>query len=211
MTKASPTQTAPSSWSRHLSTVLPVLLLFAVGAFAVWRVSNGPSLPDPVKIEASGPVFTTIDELVAASDVIVEGRIVSVDSGRTITDPADPATGFTTALFQLNVTASYHGANTGSLIVEQEAALLDGTPIVVNDLRPHRVGDTGFWFLVRGNDDEFPYVALVNEQARLLVDGADRPVEPFEGFDTASAVRARIAKLTNDPIAGHLDSAEAAR
>jgi hypothetical protein len=105
-------------------------------------------------------------------------------------------------LFQLDVITSYRGEATGSLIVEQEAALLDGTPIVVNGLRPNRVGDTGFWFLVRGNDDEFPYVALINEQARLLVDGADRPVEPFGEFDTARAVRARLAKLTNEALEG---------
>jgi hypothetical protein len=123
-------------------------------------------------------------------------------SGRAITDPANPNTGFTTALFQLDVITSYRGEATGSLIVEQEAALLDGTPIVVNGLRPNRVGDTGFWFLVRGNDDEFPYVALINEQARLLVDGADRPVEPFGEFDTARAVRARLAKLTNEALEG---------
>ena len=28
-----------------------------------------------------------------------------------------------------------------------------------------------FWFLVDGPGDEFPYVALINEQARVLSDG----------------------------------------
>jgi hypothetical protein len=69
-------------------------------------------------------------------------------------------------------------------------------------LRPNRVDDTGFWFLARANDDEYLYVALVNEQDRLVIDGADRPVELFGRFDTARAVRSLLAKLTNEAVPG---------
>lgn len=164
---------------RRVLASLPVLLVSAVAAFAIVNVRTddaaapaAPATADPATIDiaASGPRFDSLGDLIAASDVIAEGRIVAVDEGRAITDPSDPTAGFTTALFQLEVTRSYRGGDVDSFIVEQEAALLDGTPITVNGLVPNRVGDTGFWFLVRGTDDAFPYLALVNEQARVLVD-----------------------------------------
>ena len=57
------------------------------------------------------------------------------------------------------------------LIVEQESTLLDGTPVVVNGLDPLRPGDGGFFFLVEGEGDEFPYTALVGDQGWLPVVG----------------------------------------
>lgn len=145
------------TWSAAL---LPILLVAVVSVFAVLTIRSddaGVSGSDSgdagvaVDIAATGPRFESLDELVEAADLVVEGRIVSVDVGRTITDPADPAAGFSTALFQLDVTNSLRGPAFDTVIVEQEAALLDGTPITVNGLTANMVGDTGFWFLVFGS------------------------------------------------------------
>lgn len=169
--------TGSSRWTRRAITAAPIVLVLVVAGVALLGLRNDDELPAPVDIAASGPRFETLAELVEAADVIVEGRIVGVSDGRSITDPSDPTTGFTTSLFQLEVTTAYVGTTATSLIVEQEAALLDGTPIVVNGLRPNAVGDAGFWFLVRGGDEEFPYVALVNEQGRLLVEDGSSLVD----------------------------------
>ncbi|WP_424342799.1 hypothetical protein [Ilumatobacter sp.] len=182
-----------------MSTALPILLVSAVAAFAVVGLrgdeTTAPSTPAAVDIAATGPRFDSLDELVAAADLIVEGRIVAVDAGRVITDPSDPTAGFSTALFQLDVTRSFRGGARAPLIVEQEAALLDGAPITVNGLTANEVGDTGFWFLVRGSADAFPYVALVNEQARILVDDAGRisgADSPFRESSSADELRSAL-------------------
>lgn len=180
--------------SSRFAAALPLLLVVVVAgvAVAMFRGGDADDAPEAIDLVATGPQFSALDELVAAADVIVEGQIVAVDDGRAITDPADPTTGFTTALFQLDVERSFRGGDVASLIVEQEAALLDGTPIVVNGVEANKIGDSGFWFLVRGDDEAFPYVALVNEQARLLVDGSGVVATGFGESMNLEEFRARL-------------------
>ena len=64
-------------------------------------------------------------------------------------------------------------------------------PIIVNRLATNQLGDTGFWFLVRG-DEAFPDVALVNEHARLLADDTIEIDTEFGGIATAVELRARL-------------------
>lgn len=54
------------------------------------------------------------------------------------------------------------------------------------------MGDTGFWFLVRGDDEAFPDVALVNEHTRLLADETIEIDTEFGGIATAVELRARL-------------------
>ena len=120
MTSAPPDDPTPeasdeagSSVRRRVLTVLPIVLVAAIIAFVVVTIGTdedaaAPTL-DAIDLQAQGPVFASLDELIAASDVIVEGGIVAVDDGRAVTDPSDPAAGFTTALFQLDVIESFRG------------------------------------------------------------------------------------------------------
>jgi hypothetical protein len=149
--------------------VVPALVVIAVVAVATgwWLRDDGSA--EPVAISATGPVAASLDDLVAMSDVVVEARVVAVDEGRSITDPADPTAGIRTQLAELELAVVYAGdAVAGeSLVVEQESALIDGTPVVVNGLAPLGIDDTGFFFLVSGDDSEFPYHALVGDQGWL--------------------------------------------
>ncbi len=173
-----------------LGWIAPAVVLIVAGAVTVvsLRDSEDAAL-DPIEISADGPTFSTLDELFAASDVVVEATVVAVDEGRTISDPANPTTGLVTSLARLDVERVFAGGDVGVLIVEQEAALLDGTPIIVNGVAPNEPGQSGFWFLVAGGSDEFPYLALVNEQARILRrdDRGSVDVVGFEGVDQRSA------------------------
>ena len=196
------TEAARSNRLRRLLTVVPVLLVVAVGIVTITNLRSSDE-PQPVAVSANGPRFTSLAELFAASDVVVEATVIAVDDGRTITDPANPAAGFSTRLFHLQVVETFRGGDSTLLVVEQEAELLDGTPIVVNEMSPNRIGDHGFWFLVRGDDEHFPYVAVVNEQGRLLVDNGDRlgPVD-VEGVTGVGQFREALSKLaeTSRPV-----------
>lgn len=177
-----------STWVRWRSVapflVVPFLVVIAVVAAAGWWLRDDGGT-EAVAITATGPVAGSLDDLVAMSDVVVEARVVDVDDGRSITDPGDPTAGIRTQLAELEVVVAHVGdvVAGGSLVVEQESALLDGTPVVVNGLRPLGTGDTGFFFLVSGDGDEFPYHALVGDQGWLPV--------------VADTVRAR----SSDPVA----------
>ena len=65
------------------------------------------------------------------------------------------------------------------VLVEEEYALVDGTPVRVDGMRRGQVGDRGVWFLAASGDPEFPAYAIVNAQGRFLfgargVRGGDR-------------------------------------
>lgn len=157
---------------------------------------------DPVAVEAWGPAFTSLDELRAASDLIVLGEVTGVAEGRTITAPGDPAAGIRTRLLTVEVTRALQGAVPSVVVVEEEAALLDGTPIVVNGMAPGAVGDRGVYFLVAGSDPAAPYHAVVNEQGRYLVDGVQlRPAaadDPLAARLAALGLNGLVAAVLGD-------------
>ena len=167
---------------------MPIALVVIIGTFFAltwWRGVPGDGVrPDAVDVRASGPVYDTIDELAGASDRVVHVVVVDVDPGRAITAPGRPDAGVVTQLVQLEVVDGI-GDSTADIVVEQEASLLDGTPVIVNGLRPLTVGDEGIAFLVTGGDADFPYAALVNEQAWLPV--IDDVVVPSVGVDVVES------------------------
>jgi hypothetical protein len=122
-------------------------------------------------IASNAPRFTALDGLVAASDAIVLAEATAATDGRTITDPATPDAGVRTRLVELRVVETLAGTPARPLVIEEEAALLDGTPIVVDGVQPMQVGDRGVFFLVAGGTEAAPHYALVGPQGRYLVEG----------------------------------------
>lgn len=163
-------------WSYRL---LPVVAVVIACSGAVWFLHGDPNPTEMIDVSALGPRFDSVDQLVAASDLVVEGEIVAVGHGRSITDPSDPTVGVATRLVELDVSLVLVGAGGNDLVIEQESALLDGTPIAVNGMPPLDVGDSGVFFLIRGDGAGFPYVALINEQAWAPSEnGLVNPVDP---------------------------------
>ena len=60
------------------------------------------------------------------------------------------------------------GRRAGTVLVEEEGWLPDGTPIAVNGLAPSTVGDRGVWFLDQVSNGEHPSFVVINEQGRYL-------------------------------------------
>jgi hypothetical protein len=150
--------------------MLPFLVPFLIAGVVVYlRWPDAPS--KPVDVAASGPPLTTVDELVAGSDLIVIATVERVGSGRVFTDPADPAAGIRTQLADLAVERVLKGEPARAVVLEEEAALLDGRPITVNGTAPSRAGERGIYFLIASDDEEAPYHALIGPQGRYLIDG----------------------------------------
>ncbi len=145
-------------------------LPLVIAALVLW-LRWPDSGTDPVNITASGPVFTRLDDLVAASDLVVIGTIASTATGRIITNPTDPTVGIRTTLYTLSVETVLTGQTTNTLIIEHETALLDGTPITINGTAPPSRGERGLYFLVAGSDTEFANYAIISAQGRYRING----------------------------------------
>ena len=172
--------------------IASVLLLAVVGAATIVATQDSPSrsaTPDAVALTSSARhEFTDVAELVGASDLIVVGRVMADEDGRTFGNPSveesDAPSSIRSHVLTLRVERVLAGAEPTAdanavLLVEEEYALGDGTPVRVDGMRRGRVGDRGVWFLTAGTDPEFPAYALVNAQGRYLfargdVRGGDR-------------------------------------
>jgi hypothetical protein len=123
--------------------------------------------------------FTELAPLVTASDLVVSGRVLAVEPGRTfgaVDANGDAApNAIRSRVVTLDVRdviaarAAVPAPAPGTVVlVEEEATLLDGTPIAVDGARATKVGDAGIWFLTASQDPEFPGFTVVNSQGRYL-------------------------------------------
>jgi hypothetical protein len=150
-------------WSAWLFVAIVAV---AVGIVIVNR--DDESEPAPLDIQATSIYqFSSLDEMVAASDAIVVGRVTATERGRLIGDPADG--GVISRLVTITVTDVLAGVVGTTLIVEEEGWLTDGTSITVNGVAPSQAGDEGVWFLDLTDDAELPAFLVINSQGRFLV------------------------------------------
>ena len=163
---------------RGTTLVVVAVTLVAAGVLTAWQVRPttdrpGAAASPPTEVTSDAPRFATLEDMAAASDAVVLAEVVAEADGRTITDPADPERGVRTRLLELEVVEVLVGAVPRPLVLEEEAMLLDGTPVRVDGVAPAGPGDRGVFFLVAGGSDANPHHALVGPQGRFLVDGDD--------------------------------------
>lgn len=144
----------------------PILIVVAV------LLLRGPSGTGtaPVDVSATGPRFDSIEDLVAASDVVVMATVVETSAGRIITDPTDLRSGIQTTIFTLEVAESMGLDTPATITVEYETALADGTPITVDGILPPTLGERGLYFLIGRRSAEFPHHTIINDQGRYPFD-----------------------------------------
>jgi hypothetical protein len=175
-------------WLRARARLLPFLLPFLVAGLVVYLRWPDPT-PDAVEVAASGPRFASVDELVAASDLVVIGHVERVAGGRVLTDPTDPTAGIRTQLADLTVEEVLKGEPTEDVVLEEEAELLDGRPITIDGTSPSDAGDRGVYFLIASTEADAPYHALVGPQGRYLIDGDSLRTTARDPVSTAIAAR----------------------
>jgi hypothetical protein len=141
--------------------------LVAACVIAVVSLAADSDDRDPVELTSDAPRYASLDELVAASDLVVEATVAHVAAGRTMTAADDPGAGVRTRLYELTVTRILHGDAPRLLVVEEPAELLDGTPVIVDGMEPLRESAQAVWYLVAGEGPSQPYYAVVNAQGRV--------------------------------------------
>ena len=145
------------------------LLAGAVAVVVAVR-SDGPSR-SAIDIDSSAADFSTLDDLVAASDLVVVATVADITDGRQITAPADPDAAVVTRLLVLDVSDVLAGSSDRRRDRRGASGAGDGTPVVVDGIEPLDVGDEAIWFLVAGDAETMPYFAVVNRQGRYTIAG----------------------------------------
>jgi hypothetical protein len=153
------------------------LTMVAAGAIAVlsrWEPShaNAPTAVEHVTSSARHR-FGDLPALVGASDLVVVGRVAGDEDGRLFGAGGRRDLAIRSHVLTIQVERVLMGSaerpDPGTVVlVEEEHSLADGTPVVVDGMRPGRSGDRGLWFLAAGGDPDVPAFAVVNAQGRYL-------------------------------------------
>lgn len=152
--------------------------------------------------------FATLAEMVEASDVIAVGTVIATEPGRLVGDPANG--GVISRIITIEVDQSLRGdASIGAgstIVIEEEATLADGTPLVVNGVPGSEVDDRGIWFLDQLDDAELPVYLVINSQGRFLTPGDD-PGGDLIGGDQRDPL---VQQLQQQPLADLVTATQAA-
>jgi len=161
---------------RHpVAPTIGIVAVVAVAALYWWSSGPTPDVPQPLRVNATSIYdFASLDDMSAASDLVVEADVVAVERGRLVGEPDEG--GVISRIVTLAIADVIGGDATApsTVIVEEEGWLPDGTPIIVDDVEPSAVGDHGVWFLdaldVPGALDsaDIPAYLVINSQGRLL-------------------------------------------
>ena len=173
-----PTATADRGW--RLLVVVPVLVALAIGTFVALRprssASSGGSAADETGAEAVVPVsaasiydFSSLDELVKASDLVVRGQVEATSRGRAIGNDVNAVVSRIVTVRVEEVLAG--SVATSSVLVEEEGWLVDGRPLEVNGLAPSHEGLEAIWFLDALPPGELPGFLVINHQGRYALEG----------------------------------------
>lgn len=192
------TEAAPGRrpWARWLPALAVVVAAVAGGIAWVRLDDHDPStaggeLP-PVVVTSDAPLVDRLDQLVAASDLVVRAQVVGTEEGRLFGDPGG-GSAIRSRVVTLLVTRVLHGAGVepgGRLLVEEEGWTLDGAPLVVDGLAPSRTGDDAVWFLAAVGAEEGARHVVVSSQGRYRVDG-----DALEGADRDDPLIAGLEAL----------------
>ncbi len=201
---------APGERRRSPVTWLVPLVLVVVAAVGAVVLTRDPKqdppaastttapLLDPVAVDSDAPAYASLDELIAASDLIVRGRVTDTERGRWFGDGTSSAR-IQSRLVTLDVEEVLRGdapdGELGTVLVEEEGWTADGAPLVVDGAAPSATGDEGIWFLVDPGDDTTDSLILVNAQGRYLVDG-----DHLTGAEGDDPLVADLSSLSEDEL-----------
>lgn len=172
-----PRRRSPWTWAVPVAVVVAALIGAVVLSSDPEPSPPAPTTtaaptPDPVEVESDAQRYASLDELLAASDVVVRGRVTDAERGRWFGDGTS-STRIQSRLVTIDVEDVLKGSAPvgGTLLLEEEGWTEDGAPLVVDGAAPSAEGDEGIWFLVDPGDDTTDALILVGAEGRYLVDG----------------------------------------
>jgi len=146
--------------------------------------------------------FSSLEEMVAASDVVVEGTVVSASMGRVV-GSEDPIQFLE---LELAVERVIYGApptgDSATLLIEESTGSIEGPDS--GGRYGSQLGDHGYYFL--GWKDGLPYYYMLNSEARFLIrDGAVEVSVPAGYAPDEWALI--LERLTPEELLAHIEQA----
>ena len=205
-----PEPTRDRSRARWFGPIVAVVVAIAVFWWVARSpepssVASGPTGSTPgtaaevVEVQASSAVrFAGLDDLVRASDLVVQGTVVQTSRGRLVGSGDDAIVSRIVTLRIDEVLRGEGRAPGDRVLVEEEGWLTDGRLLSVNGAAPSATGDTGIWFLQAVHDPELTGFTSTNGQGRYLV----RPDAPdaLTGSDQQDPLVQELQRLTPDEL-----------
>lgn len=150
--------------------------------------------------------FDSLDAMAATSSVIIHGTVRKVSAGRGYGTDHDQM-GWSNAEVATDETLA---GGAGRTVVIEQLTSQAGTPVVLNGLAPLKVGDTGFFFLRRGQGDTH---VLISSQGQYLEDagrlygrtGSDAAVSHAEQL-SPDGLRAEVSRARRALAQGNVQA-----
>jgi hypothetical protein len=132
--------------------------------------STSSSEPTVVRVTATSPYqFDSLLAMADASDLVVTGTVVATERGRLVGEPNGG--GIVSRLVTIDVDdvlLPEARSDVTTILVEEEGWLPTGEVLLVDDLAPSAVGDSGVWFLDALDGTDAPTLVVINSQGRFL-------------------------------------------
>lgn len=144
-----------------VAVAVPVLLAIGVALGSTDSGDEGSATSDTgatgVDLDAVDTVaVASLTDMTAASDCVLEGEVEHTERGRAVGQE------LVSRLVRIRVDEALAGdCPSGTVVLEEEGWLVDGTPVTVQGWPGSAEGDVGVWFLVAGRSDELPYASTV--------------------------------------------------
>jgi len=188
------------------------VLLAAVACGSQPSMPAADEKPDTVALGSRWPYhFTSLEELVATSDLVVVGEVTAIERGRVQPDP-DPASRIGLRDATLTVFETLKGTVPGAAVVIEESAYDGDGSFEYEDMPWSQLGDVGVFFLTHSTGQPADRFRQIHPDGRILThyrgdDGEshmyDGTVEMFSHTQLGST----LTELAPDSAAEHVRQA----
>ncbi len=149
-------------------------------------------------------VFNSLASMTQASDLVVVGRVESVERGRTVGETPDDSITFRE--IHLEVIDVVRGADRmrspSEVVIEEEGWDGDGTGYTVNGIDWSRAGDVGVYFLTLKSEPQLSedVYRLVSSYGRVLEKGETLEASGEAATEEGPWVETDVSQLTRDDL-----------
>jgi hypothetical protein len=155
--------------------------------------------------------FTSLEELIATSDLVVVGEVTAIERGR-VQPSDDPYSAIGFRDVTLTISETLKGTVPGTTVVVEESAYFgDSGSFEYEDMPWSRIGDTGVFFLKHSAGQPAGHFVQINPDGRILThyrdDGQSRKYDGTVEMFSHTVLGDTLAKLAPDSAAGHVRQA----
>lgn len=197
------------------AAIWAALLLAAVACGSEPAVPAAAEKPDTIAHGAWWFYhFTSLEDMVATSDLVVVGEVTAIERGRFSPDP-DPTSRIGYRNVTLTISETLKGSTPGSTVVVEESAYFgDGISFEYHDMPWSQLGDVGVFFLKYVEGQPAGHFRQIHPDGRILThysgdDGKSRMYDGTVEMFSHTPLGDALAELVPASAAEHVRQAAA--